>query len=409
MTFDIAQIVKKKKLVAHFQPVISITQKNVCGLEGLIRGINVDTGEIIPPLTLFDAAEKEGLQIELDRACRETVIQTYCAIYTHRKDILLFLNIHSSILDKVIGSNHLLNMVTHYGIKPNDIAIEINESKVQDTAFLKKFVNTYRSHGFLIALDDVGYGFSNLDRIPLIKPDIVKTSMSLVRNICTDFYVQEVFRALVSLSTKIGALVVAEGVETKEEAVKTLELGAHMIQGYCISKPKKIDDGLLEPLNGRIKVIADYFQNVERKKIARNSRKYDKFKAIASGIAIRLALIPPDNFDAELPKIIKSRDEIECVYILDDRGIQCSATVFSSSIAKIKKSRLFSPAILGADHSLKVYYRYLNSVNSRRYITDRYISLASGNPCITIANTFEDRQNRKYILCIDFKVDEVES
>lgn len=91
MTFDVCEIIEKKKLVAYFQPVVSIAKKNICGLEGLIRGINTETGEIIPPLVLFDAAEEQGVQLELDRACREVVMQAYKAICMHKKTCFYFL------------------------------------------------------------------------------------------------------------------------------------------------------------------------------------------------------------------------------------------------------------------------------------------------------------------------------
>jgi len=293
--------------------------------------------------------------------------------------MLLFLNINSSILDKAVGSNHLLNMVRQHRIKPNDIVIEINESKVRNTIVLKNFVDTYRNHGFLIALDDVGYGFSNLDRIPLIKPDIVKTDISLMRNICSDFYVQEVFRSMVSLSMKIGALVVAEGVETEEEAVRALELGANMTQGYCLAKPQKLDNGIPGSLNDRITAIAGRFQNAEREKIIWKRKRYNKFKAITSGISMRLASVSANNFDNELLKAVNCNNGMECVYILDENGIQSSSTIFSGLVPEIKNNRLFSPAKTGNDHSLKIYYRYLKSANTRRYITEPYASLASGN------------------------------
>lgn len=408
MVFDIGNIIARNDLIAYFQPVISVARMNICGLEGLIRGINTDNGEIIPPLFLFDAAEDRNLLLELDRACRDTVIQTYRTIYMRRKDILLFLNINSAILDKAVGSKHLINMVREYQISPNDVVIEINESQVQDTQLLKTFVDNYRKYGFLIALDDVGYGYSNMDRIPLIKPDIVKTNMALIRNICTDFYVQEVFRSLIILSTKIGAMVVAEGVETVEEANQTLQLGANMIQGYCVSKPTRIEEVLFEPLEKRIRVISDNFQNTEREKIIRNKQRFNKLKAITNIITRRLSVVSADKFDDVLLRVIRDKKSIECAYILDEKGIQSSSTVFSVLNPTIKINRLFSPAKIGTDHSLKTYYRYLKSVNARRYITEPYASLASGNLCMTFTNIFQDIRNNQYILCIDFKVSELQ-
>ena len=137
--------------------------------------------------------------------------------------------------------------------------IEINETKVQDNAALKRFAETYREFGFMIALDDVGTGFSNMDRILLIKPDIIKIDMSLIRNIHNDYYKQGVFKSLVNMSNKIGALVVAEGVETEEEAIQILRLGGHMIQGYFFSKPQEIFDESNIFSNNKMEMLSKSF------------------------------------------------------------------------------------------------------------------------------------------------------
>lgn len=172
---------------------------------------------------------------------------------------------------------------------------------------------------------------------------------------------------------------VAEGVETEEEAVRALELGANMTQGYCLAKPQKLDNGIPGSLNDRITAIAGRFQNAEREKIIWKRKRYNKFKAITSGISMRLASVSANNFDNELLKAVNCNNGMECVYILDENGIQSSSTIFSGLVPEIKNNRLFSPAKTGNDHSLKIYYRYLKSANTRRYITEPYASLASGN------------------------------
>jgi len=401
-SINIGDMIHNRQLVAYFQPIVSIARKNICGFEGLIRGLDEENNVVIPPSTLFQAADYQGLQVELDRACRETVIRTF-ATQCEKRDILLFLNINSSILDRVVGSNHLANMVQYYGINPNTIVIEINESKIKENQLLKYFVDRYRSYGFLIALDDVGCGFSNLDRIPLIRPDIVKTDISLVRNICTDFYVQEVFRCLVNLSLKIGALVVAEGTETEQEAIQTLELGANLVQGYCISRPQEMNRQLYVSAEERIQIVADQFRCSERDTMVWSKKRFTQFSAIASELMGRLAQKSVNDFDGELLKTVNSNDEIECAYILDEMGIQSSSTIFSSLISGIKNNLLFSPAKIGADHSLKAYYRHLSDANNHQNLTEPYASLASGNPCITYTDAFYDKQNSRFILCIDFK------
>jgi EAL domain-containing protein (putative c-di-GMP-specific phosphodiesterase class I) len=404
MTCDITEILARKSLTAYFQPVVSITEKRIIGLEGLIRGIDIDTGEIIPPLYLFNAAESKGLQTELDRACRETVLDTFKSI--HRDDILLFLNLHSSILDKTAGSNHLLNTVRHFGITAQNIVIEINESEVKETSLLKSFTDHYRKEGFMIALDDIGCGFSNMDRISLIKPDIVKIDMSLVKNIYRNFYVREVFGALVNLSNKIGALVIAEGTETENEAIITLELGANMIQGYCLSKPQKINEMFSPAIEAKIDYIATKFKETEKDKLLQNQEYYNRLNSIANAFTGALANVSEHYFDDVLAKIADDNSIVECLYILDNNGIQVSNTVFPRFGSNIRRNGLFAPASKGTDHSLKSYYRYMKNAGISKYLTESYASLASGNLCVTFSSEFYDSNKTAYILCIDFKVEE---
>jgi EAL domain-containing protein (putative c-di-GMP-specific phosphodiesterase class I) len=393
-----------KSLVAYFQPVVSITDKRIIGLEGLIRGIDINNGEIIPPLYLFNTAESKGLQTELDRACREIVLDAFKSL--HRDDILLFLNLHSTILNKTAGSNHLLNTVHHFGISPQNIVIEINESGVRETSILKSFTDKYRNEGFMIALDDIGCGFSNMDRISLIRPDIVKIDMSMVRNICTNFYVKEVFSALVNLSNKIGALVIAEGTETDNEAVITLELGANMIQGYCISRPQKLNEIFTSVIEENIDSIAKKFRETEKEKLFQNKEYYNRLNSIAGAFINNLTMVSTDSFNKILTEIADDNNIVECLYILDNNGIQVSNTVFSRSGNKIRNNVLFAPASKGTDHSLKSYYRYMKNAGINKYLTEPYASLASGNLCVTFTGEFYDSNKTTYILCIDFKVEE---
>jgi len=258
----IGNIIKDERVAAYFQPIISIKKKSVIGIEALCRGIDVATDDIIPPDVLFNLAKDEELTIDLDRLCRKKALENYGSICSKDNDLFLFLNIESSIIDQgVVGSGHLLNMVNRYNIDPSNVVIEIVESKVDDISALKEFVITYRNHGFLIALDDVGSGHSNLDRIPLVRPDILKIDRSLITDIHKKYYKQEVFKSLVNLSKKIGALVVAEGVEKEEEVIMVLEFGADLLQGFYYSKPQEVTSGTIKRCDGKLNRTADEFKN----------------------------------------------------------------------------------------------------------------------------------------------------
>jgi EAL domain-containing protein (putative c-di-GMP-specific phosphodiesterase class I) len=393
---DIKRILRNKDLTAHFQQVVYVTRKTVCGMEGLIRGM--EDGMPVSPKALFDTAQKKGLTLELDRMCREKVIEAFGLVYPQNKDKLLFLNLDASILDNVRGSGYLLGQVEKYGVNPQNIVVEINETKVQDSDALKTFIALYRKAGFLIALDDVGAGFSNLDRIPIVKPDIIKVDIGLVRNIQHDYHKQEVVKSLIRLATQIGAMVVAEGVETQEEAIETLRLGVNMIQGFYFSKPAELSE---KPFaNDRIDTLADNFKSYMTDTLQHERRTYKQIASIAKKALAELSTC--DAFNERLHRIVGSHGVVECAYVLDENGIQCSDTVFGSGKCGSRENLIFYSACSGTDHSMKRYYLQITNDKRDKYMTEPYVSLATGNLCVTFAETFKSTDGKKYILCMDF-------
>ncbi len=393
---DIKKILHNGDLTAHFQQVVYMTRKVVCGMEGLIRGF--EGGVSVSPKALFDAALNKGLTLELDRLCREKVLEAFGRIYPQNKDKLLFINLDASILDQAKGSDYLIEQTKKYGINPNNIVVEINETKVLNNSALKTFIDRYRGAGFLIALDDVGAGFSNLDRIPIVKPDIIKIDLSLIRNIHGDYHKQEVVKSLIRLATQIGAMVVAEGVETEEEAIETLHLGVNMIQGFYFSQPAVLSD---EPFaNERIGTLADKYRSHVTESLRNEQRTYSRIAAIAKKALAELN--GAEEFNERLRDIVGKHSDVECAYVLDENGRQCSETVFGCGHCGTRQSLIFYSAQPGTDHSMKRYYYHVANGKRDKYVTEPYVSLATGHLCLTSAEIFKSGDNKKFILCMDF-------
>ncbi|GBF33081.1 hypothetical protein DCCM_2178 [Desulfocucumis palustris] len=402
----IGQIIENESIKIHFQPLISVKKKSVIGLEALCRGIAPDNGAIIPPDIIFSAAREAGLIIELDRLCRKKALESYKKIYDINSEILLFLNFDTSILDMgVVGSGKIMQIVTDLGINPGNVVIEIVESKVNDVPALKEFIIRHKDYGFLIALDDVGAGHSNLDRIPLVRPDIMKIDRLLIRDMDKKYYKQETFKSLVNLSRKIGALVVAEGVENEPEAICALELGADMLQGYYIARPGDISGVSVNRYDSKMEYLAVKYKSHLSQRIKHERQKRDDYVRIIDMIISDLSQTAVINFDFELERIVNRYPFLECIYILDTSGIQITDTFCNSSHLPRNKKLIFSPAKKGAEHSLKDYYYLFINLGYGKYTTEPYISLASGNLCITVSSFFIDVNNNKYILCIDFNQD----
>src|SRR5580658_4891940 len=355
--FDLNEIISAELVEAHFQPIVSVRKKCIIGYEGLIRGIYPGQSENIPPQELFYQAAPLGLTLELDRLCRKKVMEQFGAIAARQDDLFLSLNFEASIIDQgVVGSGNLIRQVNAAGLNPATISLEIIESNVKDVDELQKFIKTYRNYGFLIALDDVGAGHSNLNRIPLLKPDVLKVDRYLVQNIQNEFYKQEVFKPLVSLSHKIGALTLAEGVETEAEALAVIDLGVDMIQGYYFSKPhppSRIDERVV---NERISSVTGKFREDVLRKMNIKQSNLKKYDVMTREVQVELSKIDSGAFDQKLAEMVHFFPLVECLYVLDDKGFQVTDTVFGKVEENLRNPLMFRPAPKGEDHTMKDYF-----------------------------------------------------
>jgi EAL domain-containing protein (putative c-di-GMP-specific phosphodiesterase class I) len=403
-TDKIRSIILEHKIVSQYQPIVSVTKKKIIGLESLARGLDPVDNTLIAPLEIFDYAHRNSMILPLDRLCREKGIEGFLDMHIINTDLHLFINIDASLIDMVGGSNYLLRQVFKHNIPPENVVIEINESKVQNIEHLVRFVNNYRKSGFLIAIDDLGVGFSNFDRISLIKPDIIKIDRSLIKEIAISYYKQEIFKCIVTMANKIGAVVVAEGVETEEELNSALEYGAHLIQGYYFSRPQFLSTELLDTLNLKIADTAFNFKHYMNSKM-KNERMYRRtIYRFLHNIIAELENNNPAEYDDLFIKYVNNYSDlqIECSYILDEQGIQVSNTLFSSDNRNHRQRLMFYPAVKGVDHSLKNYFYKLMNSREGKYLSNPYVSHATGNVCVTATKIFKHANHKNYILCVDF-------
>jgi EAL domain-containing protein (putative c-di-GMP-specific phosphodiesterase class I) len=406
--FNLREIIDGERVEAHFQPIVSLKRRSIVGLEGLTRGLQPGSSNLISPMDLFHQAAIQGLQLELDRLCRKKIMDDFRKIHASSPDLILSVNLDASILAQgVVGSGHLRHQVSEMGLKPENIAIEIIESDVEDLKELQRFVELYRSYGFLIALDDVGAGHSNLNRIPLIKPDILKIDRFLIQDIQDDFYKQEVLKSLVRMARHLGTLIIAEGVETEEEAVCLLDMDVDMIQGYYFSRPQRPDQLEHDPVLCRIDGLGEAFKRTFLKRLGIKKINMNRYYATLFEIQKELSRKNPVHFDSILRRIKGEFPQVECLYILDEAGNQVSDSVFNGQGRLQRNPVVFRPARKGADHTMKDYYYFLMEagLNKTSYVTEPYLSMASGNSCVTLSSIFKNDNQKKYILCLDINTE----
>lgn len=460
-------ILREHTLTAVYQPILSVAQKRVVGYEGLARGIRqqkevspvvrlqngmamslaAESAEspYISPVTLFSWAEQldilsgrkvrhssavagsmpcqekqkechepdellapfqtSGHVIALDRLCREKCLEGYRPMFAKDPKLQLFMNLDASVIDETAGSRHLLRQVDAAGIPHENVIVEISEGRVRDLSALLRFVELYREAGFLIALDDLGTGFNNLDRISLLKPDLIKLDRSLVQGIDASFHKQEVFRCLAGLAGQVGALVVAEGVETENELFTAIRCGAQFIQGYYFSKPELPGHLSEEELSDRLdRAAAGYVchatQRMNREREIRLRRDRMMFSWLEA-----LWEVPAVERESVLAALVSSAPtaDFECAYLLDPHGIQTTDTIFGEGRGVLRaRGHVFTPTHAGADNSMKRYYHELMNAGTGRYVSEPYVSHATGTVCVTHSQLSESRTDIPLILCVDF-------
>lgn len=399
---------ESRRIVTHFQPIFSVRRRALIGLEALSRGIDV-RGELIFPATLFKLAAAEGQADAVETACRQSAVRTFAAMPVRLDDVLLFLNLDVvSTAHPEATSKELQALVYGAGLQPSQVAVEFLESRFDDPSMLAELAVALRRVGFLMALDDVGAGHSNLDRIPLFRPDVIKIDRSLITGVEADFYKQETLKSLVSLSRRIGALVVAEGIETEPEAVTALELGCDLLQGYFLGRPQPPEtfaSGAVAPqAAGVIESLARAFRSRMVGEIHERREAHRRLTGLFGRILGELTIEREGELDAVLARAVHDDPHIECLYVLDAAGVQVTDTVCNQSMARRSGGAMFRPAPRGTDHSLKEYFYVLVDVELPRYTTDPYVSLASGHLCRTISTCFRDGSDgQTYVLCADVR------
>jgi EAL domain-containing protein (putative c-di-GMP-specific phosphodiesterase class I) len=217
-----------------YHPIVDVRQEKIFGYEALLRS----TEPSLPhPGAVIDAAMRLGRLESLGRSIRSLAAEPIPAT----QEFSLFVNLHvTDLTDPALSDPESpLSRIAHR------VVLEITErSSLDEVKDARRRVAALREMGFRIAVDDLGAGYAGLSSFTLLEPEIVKLDMSLVRDIHVTSTKQKVVRSMTSLSKDMGMIVVAEGVETREERDCLVDLGCDLLQGFLFAKPGRAFPGV---------------------------------------------------------------------------------------------------------------------------------------------------------------------
>jgi len=220
-----------------FQPIVNLQGPGSIGYEALARGPAGTPQQ--SPINLFQAAAESDLVFELDRHCRRKAFQAAKDLPAPTK---LFVNVFpSSMYDPDFQGTALIRLLEGLGLSPDRIVLEISEQyAIENYTLFVEALQNFTQMGFSIAVDDIGAGYSGLEKIAHLNPRYLKFDMQLVRDIDQSYIKREMARALKAFADKMESKIIAEGIEREGERQACVELGIDFGQGYLLGRPAEI-------------------------------------------------------------------------------------------------------------------------------------------------------------------------
>lgn len=233
---DLQLAVRKKEFIVHYQPIIEMRSGRCIGAEALIRWKRPD-GSVVRPDLFVPLAEESGLILPLTDLVVESVVRELGP--TLRADRALHVAVNVAAQD--IKTGRILDVVGKVlaasGVRTEQIWMEATERGCMDIASARITLARARERGHSMALDDFGTGYSNLQYLQGLPMDALKIDKSFVSTIGTGAATSAVIDHIIAMAKSLGLHIVAEGVETLQQAAYLHEQGVDFAQGWLFAKP----------------------------------------------------------------------------------------------------------------------------------------------------------------------------
>ena len=240
-TLDLAQCLAEGRFKPFFQPKLRFIDGQITAAETLIR-LDLGDGEIIPPKRFMSDVVEQGLITDVTLALFSATLIIIGEWNRAGRRPHISFNLSRESLDDVSFGGNLHRLVTTAGISTKDITFEIVESEISRD-FRRSLENTSRLRmlGFGLSIDDFGTGFSSMEQLGMLPFTELKVDRSFVTGICNNPQKQAMVTSTVRMAKDLNLTVVAEGIETEEEASFVKAAGCDFGQGYWLSRPIPAD------------------------------------------------------------------------------------------------------------------------------------------------------------------------
>ena len=232
--------IERKEFRVYYQPIVDLENEEIIGFEALIRWIHPFRGTI-SPLDFIPLAEENGLIVSIGdwvlyESCRQ--LHEWQQQNPANSELTISVNLSSKqfLQDDLAGRVALILAETR--LDARFLRLEVTESHLMESNQRAiGIMNRLRELGVKLSIDDFGTGYSNLSYLHRMPINYLKIDRSFVSRLQTNYENNEIVRTIVMLAKNLGFEVIAEGVETQEQAEQLKMLNCTFGQGYLFSKP----------------------------------------------------------------------------------------------------------------------------------------------------------------------------
>jgi diguanylate cyclase (GGDEF)-like protein/PAS domain S-box-containing protein len=237
---DLRRAIEQEEFVVHYQPMVDLQTGELWGMEALVRWDHPERG-LLEPSQFVPVAEESGLVIPMG----EQILREACFRAKEWQEEnpripppVMSVNLSASQLSRLDLADTVERVLGETGLEGNRLTLDVTETVyVQVLAGNTAMLDRLRGLGVRFSIDDFGTGYSSLSYLKRLPADAIKIDQSFVKGLGKDVEDTAVVRMIIELAHTLGLEVIAEGVETEEQATLLKEMGCDFAQGYHFSKP----------------------------------------------------------------------------------------------------------------------------------------------------------------------------
>lgn len=244
ITKNMKKALDRKQFIMYLQPKYDMRDCTIVGAEALVRWQHPTDG-LIPPGEFIPLFERNGFILKLDEYIWDLACRTLRRwLDTGMNPVPISVNVSRIHLHDADFCEKLVSLIHKYNLPPRLLELEITESAYTDNpASLYDIMDKLQESGFLFSMDDFGSGYSSLNVLKDIPVNLVKIDMNFLRQSRRGFEIgQDILKGIIQLIQGINLPVIAEGVETKEQADFLMDIGCFHAQGYLYAKPMPVSE-----------------------------------------------------------------------------------------------------------------------------------------------------------------------